>query len=61
MSNNNAPYIDQAGNIIIPFDADHKYHYWNGGQNLSVTLQELNAPKEVWVRYVKKPYPGDAA
>ena len=55
MSNNNAPYIDQAGNIIIPFDADHKYHYWNGGQNLSVTLQELNAPKEVWVRYVKKP------
>jgi len=53
------PYIDQAGNIVIPFNADKKYQYWNGGQPLAMTLQELNVPEQIWRQYVKKPYPGD--
>ena len=30
-----SPYIDHTGTMIIPFSADQKYHYWNGGQTLS--------------------------
>ena len=36
-----SPYIDPTGTIIIPFAADPKYHYWNGGQPLSETQREL--------------------
>lgn len=45
------PYITSEGNLIIPFDADEKYHYWRGGQSLASTLLELDAPFEVWRRY----------
>jgi len=61
LENKAIPHIDQHGNIIIPFNADQKYQYRNGGRQLSMTLMELNAPKEIRTRYVKKPYPGDAA
>jgi hypothetical protein len=47
------PYINHHGDLIIPFGCDPKYHYWKqGGQNLALTLQELNAPAEVWKRYL---------
>jgi hypothetical protein len=36
-----SPYIDHFENIIIPFNADPKYHYWNGGQPLFVTFRSL--------------------
>ena len=52
------PYIDPNGNIIIPFAADSKYHYWNGGQPLAETLLELNASEIVWGKHIVKPYPG---
>jgi hypothetical protein len=42
-----SPYIDHAGTIIIPFNADPKYHYWNGGQPLSQTMIELNVTNEI--------------
>jgi hypothetical protein len=42
-----SPYIDPTGTIIIPFTADSKYHYWNGGQPLSETLIELNTTKDI--------------
>jgi len=61
MESNDIPNIDQHGNILIPFNIDQKYHFWNGGHKLSETLEELNVPKEVWTNYVKKPHPGDAA
>jgi hypothetical protein len=47
------PYINGRGELIIPFNADSRYHYWKpGGQSIAETLMELNAPPEVWRRYV---------
>jgi hypothetical protein len=59
MNQQDRPYIDNNGTIIIPFNADQKYQPWNGGQPLSVTLKELNAPKDIWSKYTEKPYPGN--
>jgi hypothetical protein len=50
-----------TGTIIIPFSADPKYHFWNGGQPLLKTLLELNAPENIWGKHTEKPYPGNAA
>jgi len=61
MISNDSPYIDPNGNVIIPFAADSKYHYWNGGQPLTETLLELNVTESVWGKHVVKPYPGSAA
>ena len=60
MTDNGAPYIDNPGNLVIPFNADQKYHYWNGGQPLSETLIELNTTKDIWGNHTEKPYPGNA-
>lgn len=50
------PYLVERGGeleLIIPFKADSRYHWWKpGGQSLAQTLAELNAPAEVWRRYV---------
>ena len=61
MNDQDKPYIDANGTIVIPFNIDKKYHFWNGGQPLSVTLQELKAPEHVWHKHIEKPYPGNAA
>lgn len=50
------PSINRRGELIIPFDSDRRYHYWAGGQSVAATLQELNAPREVWARYTEAPY-----
>ena len=55
------PYIDPTGTMIIPFSADQKYHYWNGGQPLLKTLLELNASEGVWRKHTEEPYPDNAA
>lgn len=47
------PYLTPAGELRIPFTADKKYHWWAGGQSLAETLHELNAPPDVWRRYVE--------
>jgi hypothetical protein len=52
------PYIDHTGTMIIPFSADPKHHFWNGGQPLFITLLELNAPEDIWGKHTEKPYPG---
>jgi len=52
------PYLHHSGDIIIPFNADQKYHFWNGGQHLTDTLLELNAAEDVWGKHTLKPYPG---
>jgi hypothetical protein len=46
------PYINNRGELIIPFDCDLKYRWWAGGQSVAQILVELNAPPEVWRRYV---------
>jgi hypothetical protein len=61
MTNKNIPYIDQTGVLIIPFDSDQKYHYWNGGQPILETLLELNAPEDIWAKHTEDPYPGNTA
>jgi len=55
-----SPYIDHTGTMIIPFSADPKYHFWNGGQPLLKTLLELNAPKDIWGKHTEEPYAGNA-
>ena len=36
------PYITSWGTLVIPFDSDRKYNYWNGGQGVCDTLKELD-------------------
>jgi hypothetical protein len=55
------PYIDQTGTMIIPFSADPKYHFWNGGQTILKTLLELNAPEGIWSKHTEEPYPCNVA
>jgi hypothetical protein len=61
MTPKGSPYIDHTGTIIIPFNADSKYHYWNGGQHLTETLLEMKAPQDVWEKHTLKSYPGNPA
>jgi hypothetical protein len=61
MTDKGIPYMDNSGTIIIPLNADAKYHYWNGGQPLSDTLMELNITEDIWRKHTEKPYPGNAA
>ena len=61
MLSQDSPYIDDSGAIIIPFKADSKYHYWNGGQALSDTMIELNLPENIWRNHTTKPFPRNPA
>ena len=35
------PYVTSFGVLVIPFNSDKKYHYWDGGQAVCSTLKEL--------------------
>ncbi len=35
-----APRLDPSGNLIIPFGAPMKYHWWKGGQSSEETIRE---------------------
>ena len=49
------PYINEQGELVIPFDAPPKYHYWcAGSQSILQTLAELNAPPEVMRRHERQ-------
>jgi len=48
------PYINRHGDLVIPFEADPKYFYWNGGQALESTLNELNVSGALWSKYSSK-------
>jgi len=60
MTKQDSPYIDPTGTMIIPFSADPKYHFWNGGQTLLKTLLELNATEDIWAKHTEDPYPKSA-
>jgi hypothetical protein len=46
------PHLNTRGELIIPFTADPRYHWWAGGQSIRETLLELGAPPDVMARYV---------
>jgi hypothetical protein len=48
------PYIDN-GVLRIPFNSPHKYHWWNRGQDIGITLREMGASDEILKRY-ESPY-----
>ena len=35
------PFVTDFGVLVIPYNSDKKYHYWNGGQSVCNTLKEL--------------------
>lgn len=35
------PYLGRDGRLVIPFDSDVRFHYWNGGQELERTMDEV--------------------
>lgn len=49
------PYITDSGGLVIPFDSDRWFHWWNRGQSIHDTLRELGASDEILKRY-KSPY-----
>ena len=59
MSDKQNPYIDENGNVIIPFNSDPQYHFWKGGQQLSLTLKEMNVAEDLWKKHSEKSYPGN--
>jgi hypothetical protein len=48
----NRPYIKERAELLIPFNAAPRYHWWAGGQSILDTLRELGAPPDVVARYV---------
>ncbi|HUK57469.1 MAG TPA: hypothetical protein VLY20_12520 [Nitrospiria bacterium] len=45
------PFLRANNDLVIPFDADLRFHWWAGGQSIAETLRELNALPEVMRRY----------
>jgi len=35
------PFVTDFGVLVIPFNSDKKYHYWDGGQSVCDTLRQL--------------------
>jgi len=48
------PYLTENGELIISSNAPAKYKWWNGGQSIKETLEELEAPEEVVHRYISQ-------
>jgi hypothetical protein len=40
------PHLTPGGTLVIPFDSDPKYHWWNGGQSVKQTRAEVLAKME---------------
>ncbi len=49
------PYLNAAGELIVPSDAPPQYHW----QYKTKTLRDVNASPEVWRRHTSAPYPDD--
>lgn len=35
------PYLGRDGRLVLPFDSNPRFHYWNGGQELERTMEEV--------------------
>jgi hypothetical protein len=40
-NNTTTPYLDEQGNLVIPYDCPDNYKFWLGGQSISETVAEL--------------------
>lgn len=41
------PYLDESGDLVIPFSSDPKYHWWiAGAQSVEETIKEIACKKE---------------
>jgi len=49
------PYINEAGELIMPHAAPPQYHW----QSKEQTLRELKVTRNVWQRNMATPYPCD--
>lgn len=45
------PYLKDGNELVIPFTAPKKYRWWQGGQRVKETLDELGASIEVIEKY----------
>jgi hypothetical protein len=41
------PYMTPGGDLVIPFEAPERYHWWNCGQSVRQTAAELMERKEL--------------
>ena len=49
------PFLQPNGNLVIPFNTDSRYHWWNGGIPLSEIKREFsNGPYGPWHRTLTK-------
>jgi hypothetical protein len=39
------PYLDESGDLVIPFNSDPHYHWWAGGQSVEETMREITGGK----------------
>lgn len=35
-----SPFLDASGDMVIPFNCDSRYHWWNGGQSIKKTIKK---------------------
>lgn len=48
------PYLTDNGELIISSSAPAKYKWWDGGQSVKQTWEELEASQKVMNRYVSQ-------
>ncbi len=48
------PYLTENGELVISSDAPSKYKWWDGGQSVKETLDELGASEEVMHRHISQ-------
>ncbi|MBD3337720.1 MAG: hypothetical protein GF353_01340 [Candidatus Lokiarchaeota archaeon] len=51
-SSTDDPFLDKNNDLIIPMYTNSKYRWWQGGQDILVTLLELGADATILDRYV---------
>lgn len=45
------PYVDENENLVFPLCCNAKYRWWQGGQSIDATLEELKVPERIRRRY----------
>lgn len=45
------PFITRWGTLTIPHNSPERYHWWNRGQSILKTLEELKADNEIIQKY----------
>ena len=45
------PYLDKAGELVIPVNAPARFKWWSGGQSVNETLKELYEERAAIMEY----------